>query len=575
VGRELWESSRLLIAAHPRGLDVLTVAAAKPRARRGLAILLISSDLAEIWQVADRVMVLRAGRLLGRSPSWSSCIKSAHGYQRQISGGPRRKARSLRRRHQPAPALRRAAGPAGHNPRGRRPCWSMALARPTASTKCWSLGALAIVGLGITVAFRANVYNIGADGQVILGGIVSVIALKQPAISAWQRSAARRSMPAGCLVRWPAGCVRASTPEIIVTIMLNYVAVQLLRLVVRGPIQEDARCFRARYARRFAALPSSLLARCTRDRHRRGAGCDRHIVLRRTVFGFHVDAVGEAGGRVWRHASAIIVLSMVVSGGLCGLAGGIEVSGAFHRLEETVAPGVGLSGIAVALMARLNALAVPFTALVFGILTVGAAALQRQLGVPYPMLWVIEAAVIFAFLMVAARQQRRHGWRGDGPDLLHQAHRLRAAARDADPVRGLGESGLAALRRPQSASKACWSAPSPASGAPSRQLAWLGLLAAMLAGAVGRAAPCCASRFASIRSLAHDSGASTGSACTVFGWARRRARRCSAARFRRVEPARFHRPGSFGSTRSFTSLDVAFLTWWFVAQQVGAWPFAR
>jgi simple sugar transport system permease protein len=127
------------------------------------------------------------------------------------------------------------------------------------------------------------------------------------------------------------------------------------------------------------------------------------------VFGYQIDAVGEnrdAAEYGGIDAARVIVLSMAVSGGLCGLAGGIEVSGVFHRLEETVAPDIGMAGIAVALMARLNALAVPFTALIFGILTVGAGALQRQLGVPFPVLWIIEAAVIFAFLLI--------GWRRGG-----------------------------------------------------------------------------------------------------------------------------------------------------------------
>jgi ABC-type uncharacterized transport system permease subunit len=272
---------------------------------------------------------------------------------------------------------------------------------------------LAIVGLGITVAFRANVYNIGADGQVILGATVGVIALQAAgdlgvASVPWLLAA---SITGGAAYGALAGWLRArfDANEIIVTIMLNYVAVQLLGWIVRGPIQEDAKVFpRSNMLVDSAALPE-LVAGALH------AGIAIavvlavivHIVLRRTVFGFQIDAVGEnreAAEYGGISARRIIVLSMVVSGGLCGLAGGIEVSGVFHRLEESVAPGVGMSGIAVALMARLNALAVPFTALVFGILTVGAAALQQRLGVPYPMLWVIEAAVIFAFLLMGWRR---------------------------------------------------------------------------------------------------------------------------------------------------------------------------
>ncbi len=272
---------------------------------------------------------------------------------------------------------------------------------------------LAIVGLGITVAFRANIYNIGADGQVILGAIVGVVVLQLAgnlgvgSVPALLLASVAGGAAYGALAGWLRA--RFGANEIIVTIMLNYVAIQLLGWIVRGPLQEDAQVFpRSNMLPDAAALPEF------------GSGLHAgiavavllaivlHIVLRRTVFGYQIDAVGENreaaeyGGIAVRR---IVVLAMAVSGGLCGLAGGIEVSGVFHRLEEVVAPGVGMSGIAVALMARLNALAVPFTALIFGILTVGTAALQRQLGVPYPMLWVIEAAVIFAFLLIGWRRR--------------------------------------------------------------------------------------------------------------------------------------------------------------------------
>jgi simple sugar transport system permease protein len=274
---------------------------------------------------------------------------------------------------------------------------------------------LAIVGLGITVAFRANVYNIGADGQVILGAVVGVIALQAlgdlgVASVPWLLAA---SVAGGGAFGALAGWLRArfDANEIIVTIMLNYVAVQLLGWVVRGPLQEDAKVF----PRSNTLADSANLPELVPGALHAGVvivvvlAVLLHLVLRRSVFGYQIDAVGEnrdAAEYGGISVGRVIVLSMFVSGGLCGLAGGIEVTGVFHRLEESVAPGVGMSGIAVALMARLNALAVPFTALIFGILTVGTAALQRQLGVPYPMLWVIEAAVIFAFLLV--------GWRRGG-----------------------------------------------------------------------------------------------------------------------------------------------------------------
>lgn len=272
---------------------------------------------------------------------------------------------------------------------------------------------LAVVGLGITVAFRANIYNIGAEGQVIFGAIGGVIAVQflGDLGSASVVVLLLASFAGGAFYGGLAGWLRArfDASEIIVTIMLNYVALQFLGWVIRGPLQEPMKVFpRSETLFDAAKLPelvpgnlhSGILIAVI-------LAAILYFVLRKTVFGYQIDAVGEnmpAAEYGGISSSRIIVLAMVVSGGLCGLAGGIEVGGVFHRLEETVTPGITLTGIAVALMARLNPIAVPFTALIFGILTVGAAALQRQLGVPFPLLWIIEAMVIFAFLMVGWRR---------------------------------------------------------------------------------------------------------------------------------------------------------------------------
>lgn len=272
---------------------------------------------------------------------------------------------------------------------------------------------LAVVGLGITVAFRANVYNIGADGQVIVGAIVGVIAVQ--ALGDLGVASVTllllASVVGGALYGGLAGWLRArfDASEIIVTIMMNYVALQLLGWVVRGPLQESMRIF----PRSDTLMPAATLSELVPGSLHSGIllaillAVLLYLVLRKTVFGFQIDAVGEnmaAAEYGGISSGRIIVLSMLVSGGLCGLAGGIEVAGVFHRLEETVAPGITMTGIAVALMARLNPLAVPFTALIFGVFTVGAAALQRQMGVPFPLLWIIEAMVIFAFLLVGWRR---------------------------------------------------------------------------------------------------------------------------------------------------------------------------
>jgi simple sugar transport system permease protein len=99
---------------------------------------------------------------------------------------------------------------------------------------------------------------------------------------------------------------------------------------------------------------------------------------------------------------------MLASGALAGLAGAIEIAGIHERLQDGFASGFGITAIAVALMARLRPLAVPFTAALFGLLTVGSAALQRELGVPFPLVSIIEGIVILGFLVTSYLRVRQH-----------------------------------------------------------------------------------------------------------------------------------------------------------------------
>ena len=93
---------------------------------------------------------------------------------------------------------------------------------------------------------------------------------------------------------------------------------------------------------------------------------------------------------------ALTIIVMAISGGLAGLAGAVEVGGIYQRIEDNMGEGLGLAGIAVALIARLEAAAIPFAACLFGIFFAGAGALQRELALPFPLVWIVEATVIFA-----------------------------------------------------------------------------------------------------------------------------------------------------------------------------------
>lgn len=273
---------------------------------------------------------------------------------------------------------------------------------------------LMLTGLGIAIAFRGGVYNIGGDGQFILGTIgAAVVALYMPI--------GKFTLPVALLAGFAAGGLFAGIPgelrarfnasEIIVTIMLNYIAFQLVGWLVRGPLQERMHIFpRSNPFPGAARLPELI------DGTGLHAGIlvalaatfATHLLMRHSAFGFRLAATGESRsaaeyGGIKTHRT--LVSAITISGALCGLAGGVEVTGVFHRLDENIAPGVGIMGIAVALLAQLKPLAVPFTALLMGVLTVGAGALQRRIGVPFPLVWVLDALVIFAFLAAGYRNR--------------------------------------------------------------------------------------------------------------------------------------------------------------------------
>lgn len=277
---------------------------------------------------------------------------------------------------------------------------------------------LTLCGLGIAFAFRARMFNIGADGQLIVGAILAVwVALMLPGLPSWLLLPLFLIVGAAGGAAWGglAGWLRAryNASEIIVTIMLNYIALQILSWAIRGPLQESMKVFPRSNAVPDGIVLSSLIAG---TRLHSGiflalaATLAAFVVLRYSVFGYQLLAVGSSrpAARVGGIADGrAMVLSMVASGGLAGLAGGVEILGIHGRLQDDFAGGVGITAIAVALLARLNPLAIPFAALLFGVISVGSGGLQRDMGIPLPLIHIIEGLVIIAFLVSSHLTGRR------------------------------------------------------------------------------------------------------------------------------------------------------------------------
>lgn len=286
---------------------------------------------------------------------------------------------------------------------------------------------LMLTGCAVAVAFRAGVFNIGAEGQLLAGGAgAAAVALALPgagivavALALAAGAAAGAGWAGiGALLR-----ARFGVLEVISTIMLNFIALYGVSYLVRGPLQEPTHAY----------PQSSSIAEGVRLAHVPGAG-RLHVGilialaialavgwwLRHTAAGFRLMAVGESPSAA---ASAGLIdvrrtstLAFASSGALAGLAGAIEVLGVTYALYEDLSPGYGYTAIAVALLAGLDPWRVVLTSFLFAALEAGAGAMQRDANVPSTLVAVIEALLILA--VVAAQAIRRRRSMGASPGSL-------------------------------------------------------------------------------------------------------------------------------------------------------------
>lgn len=271
---------------------------------------------------------------------------------------------------------------------------------------------LALLGTGLCIAFRAGVFNIGGEGQLMLGAVGATIVGLVPSLGPLQVVLALVAAAAGGALWAGLAAVlkrRFGVLEVISTIMLNFVAANLVAYLVRGPLQEPTGVYpqtdligdSARLAR---LLPGSRLHLGVLIA---AAACAvAWWFLRETAAGFRVRAVGASPsaaaivGRV--DVARVTSGALIVSGALAGVAGGVEVTGVTYALYENISPGYGFSAIAVAILAGLRPHLVPLTALLFATLETGALGMQRDAGVPSVVALALEAVVILAALFLGS-----------------------------------------------------------------------------------------------------------------------------------------------------------------------------
>jgi simple sugar transport system permease protein len=281
---------------------------------------------------------------------------------------------------------------------------------------------LLLVGLGICIAFRANVINIGGEGQITLGAIVATwFPLTFHTLPGWVL------IPVTLLLGFLAGAAWGFVPgilkarlkvnEILSTIMMNSIATQFMYLLIRGPLMDPAGVASGTFLAQSAALPRQAWLPRLIPQTLLHAGAIVAVVLAvavyfflwRTTIGYRIRAVG-LNPDASRHSGINVpfyqALSLTLAGGFAGLAGAIEIMGVQHRLLDGITGGYGFTGIVAALLGGLHPLGVIPASILFGGLLVGANEMQRSVQVPSSLINVILGLVVL-FVSGSALWSRR------------------------------------------------------------------------------------------------------------------------------------------------------------------------
>ena len=278
----------------------------------------------------------------------------------------------------------------------------------------WLLKAspLVLIALGLAVGFRANVWNIGAEGMFTVGAICAGgLALHFGAGGhAWLLPA---MMLAGALggMAWAAipAFLRtcANTSEILVSLMLNYVAALILSYLVNGPMQDPEGL---NYPQTSVFAPSAMFAPLIAGLRINvsiwvtlGAVFAAWLFLERSFVGFQMSVSGAAPGAA-RYAGfrqgRMIWLSLLISGAAAGVAGMMEAAGPLGQLTPVISPGYGFAAIIVAFVGRLSPLGILFGGLLLSLLYLGGEAVQMSLNVPASLARSFQGMLLF-FLLAA------------------------------------------------------------------------------------------------------------------------------------------------------------------------------
>ncbi len=261
-----------------------------------------------------------------------------------------------------------------------------------------------LTGLAVAIAFRCSVFNIGAEGQLLIGAMCAAL------VGAYVHLPMVLHLPLTILASIVGGMIWAFFPAVlklkgnvnvvISTIMFNYIAQYLISYLILGPFKGPGESPATATIDETAQLPDLLpkpyvlnlgfvLALV--------AVVAVYIILNRTTLGYEMRAVGfnpNASRTNGINVNRNMFLALLISGALAGLAGGIEVTGSLDKIVNNFSANYGFNGIPVALMAHNNPFAIIFSALLIGAMRSGSAMMQSSAGISKNMVDVIQGLII-------------------------------------------------------------------------------------------------------------------------------------------------------------------------------------
>jgi general nucleoside transport system permease protein len=263
---------------------------------------------------------------------------------------------------------------------------------------------LILSGLAVGIGFKAGLFNIGGQGQFLLGAVSATtvaIAMNSSPSSIAIPAALLAGILGGLAWGFIPGFLKAFTGahEVVTTIMLNYIAIYVVAFVISGPLRGE----NVNFARTDDIVAAGLPIILGRNGH---LGILLALVtvpiawwlLFRSTIGFEIRTVGanpEAARNAGMHPRWLTILTMSFCGLLAGLAGAVVVLGTVRNMPASFSTSVGFDGIAVALLGRAHPVGILFAGLLFGAMKAGAGLMQIQAGIPVEVVGVLQAVILF------------------------------------------------------------------------------------------------------------------------------------------------------------------------------------